>query len=119
MLKVKEGVVFKAFLPQVLGMLNALNKLSGSMRVNIVVTSGNDGKHSKESYHYKNLAIDIRIWGLSAEQIDNVMDKLQGLAFMGHTGYYDVVLEKDHIHAEFDENRWHRDLKKNKFRPVL
>ena len=119
MLKVKEGVVFKVLMPQVLGMFNALNKLSGSLRVNIVITSGNDGKHSKESYHYKNLAIDIRIWGLDKDQIDMIMDKLQGLAFRGHTSYYDVVLEKDHIHAEFDYNRWHRDLRANKLRLVL
>lgn len=63
-----------------------------------VVTSCNDGKHSRKSKHYRGDAFDIRIWTLpedariiAAERIADALGR-----------DFDVVFENDHIHVEYD-----------------
>ena len=63
-----------------------------------VVTSVCDGKHMQTSLHYMGLAMDIRTRDMKPEMIRPCVQELQealGLQF-------DVVLEGDHIHVEFD-----------------
>lgn len=79
-------------------MLITLDNLSNRIGKDIWITSANDGKHRKDSYHYKNLALDIRIWNLNKNDIDIIIRGLKE-----DNSYHDVVLEKDHIHCEFDE----------------
>lgn len=64
--------------------------------LDIVVTSTTDGKHMKTSKHYDIPcnAFDIRFWDL-LEAICRIIR-----AKLGH--HYDVVLEPDHIHIEWD-----------------
>ena len=69
----------------------------------MVITSGRervDGR-LQDSYHYQDLAYDIRITSLTKEQ--------QGLFHANlahrHGSDYDVLLKKNHIHIEFDERR--------------
>ena len=71
----------------------------------LVVTSINDGKHGDNSYHYRGLAFDCRTRYFSSPQMADdvafaVRRKLGRL--------YDVVVESDHIHVEFDERRAER-----------
>lgn len=55
-----------------------------------------DGKHKKGSRHYVGLAVDIRIWYVKNPQVfADSIKKLLGK-------HYDVVLEKTHIHVEYD-----------------
>lgn len=67
------------------------------MGYTMTITSGRDGVHSKNSKHYTGDAIDIRTRDMSdvkkvyAMLKENVDDKL-----------FDVVLESDHIHIEYD-----------------
>jgi len=63
----------------------------------LVITSANDGKHKEGSLHYKGLALDLRTWTLNGREV-MVHAKLQRA--LGDQ--YDVVLEKDHIHVEWD-----------------
>lgn len=61
-----------------------------------VITSALDGKHSKGSLHYKGLALDFRT---------RTLDDPQALATALATALgddYDVVLEGDHLHVEYD-----------------
>lgn len=64
-----------------------------------VMTSCKDGIHGRASLHYTGNAIDLRIWNLPGgkEKAPEVAKRLGEL--LG--GQYDVVLEKDHIHVEF------------------
>ena len=70
----------------------------------VVVTSGNDGKHMDTSLHYKNLALDFRTghnWDaplMSEDEARELCEELKARLGMG----FDVVLEKDHAHVEYD-----------------
>ncbi len=67
------------------------------------ITSANDSAHKEDSAHYRNRAFDIRIknivgvaeFPLVARQWVERMQILLG-------DDYDVLLEHDHIHVEFD-----------------
>ena len=65
----------------------------------LVVTSVCDGKHSERSLHYKGLALDIRTRTLKANKSEAVVVAHLKTALSPD---YDVVLEGDHIHIEYD-----------------
>jgi hypothetical protein len=62
----------------------------------LVVTSLNDAKHSNGSLHYRGRGADLRIWYLADPRAcaDALRDALHD--------DFDVVLEKTHIHLEYD-----------------
>ena len=64
----------------------------------MTITSANDGLHKKNSKHYKNEAIDIRTRDMSEQ--NKVLTKVWIKKWLGMN--YDVVLESDHIHIEYD-----------------
>lgn len=63
------------------------------------ITSADDSKHMPGSFHYIGLALDFRsyYWLDYIDQVE-LADKL---AFIVGDDF-DVVLEKDHIHVEYD-----------------
>lgn len=71
-----------------------------------VFTSGKDGKHKpksgRKSLHYDGLAGDFRTREIPPTILQRIVTrirkKLQEINQM-----YQVVLEKDHLHVEFDE----------------
>jgi hypothetical protein len=72
-----------------------------------VITSGNDGRHSTNSFHYRDLAIDLRANNISDNQAATIAADLQ--VRVGDD--YDVIFERfpnnpanDHIHLEYDPN---------------
>jgi hypothetical protein len=67
----------------------------------LVITSVMDGKHSKNSLHYKGYAFDCRIWYFDKNELPVVIEEIKKRL----TKEFDVVLEKDHIHIEYDINR--------------
>src|SRR4030042_3179698 len=82
-----------------------------------VLTSGNDATHSKDSWHYKNLGWDFRVWGIDnpdTKQIDEmeicaneIREELKSIDY-----HYDVIYKDkkpdgtyghtDHMHIEYD-----------------
>ena len=62
------------------------------------ITSASDGKHSPNSLHYCGQALDLRIRMLTGGQMETIRKQLT--IALGEQ--YDVVLEKDHFHIEFD-----------------
>lgn len=62
----------------------------------LVITSLNDGKHKKDSLHYSGKAADLRIWELQDPSLF-CAELAQALG-----DDFDVVLERDHIHLEYD-----------------
>jgi len=104
-LLVKRSVRFKTINPAVLFILKELLHMAIMRDISIVITSANDGKHRKDSLHYKDRAIDIRavdkykrIGSMDEEEALAVRALLQN--YLGSS--YDVVYEYDHIHIEYD-----------------
>ena len=64
----------------------------------LVVTSVMDGVHSKNSLHYKGLAFDTRTWYFTKSVLEDLLVCLR----IALGSDYDVVLEKDHFHIEYD-----------------
>lgn len=64
----------------------------------VVITSCLDGTHSEKSLHYKARAIDFRRFGLTMDEMLKVQQHTQKL--LGPD--FDVVLETDHFHIEYD-----------------
>ncbi len=62
-----------------------------------VITAGTDGKHMEGSLHYKGCALDIRTWNVAGRELQVKVELQQKLG-----KDYDVVLEKDHVHIEWD-----------------
>jgi len=63
-----------------------------------VITSASDGKHGPNSLHYSGQALDLRTRHIHGQGLQLVVDKLREA--LG--SQFDVVLESDHIHLEFD-----------------
>lgn len=75
-------------------------KIANGDSYEITITSARDGSHMKNSHHYVGLAIDIR-----SRDMSNVTDSAKWIdKFLNINGKsFDIVIENDHIHIEFDK----------------
>ncbi len=96
MLAFKKGV--KSNLP-VVTMLQVATEIYDTFGFDCVVTSLADGKHKPTSFHYKDLAVDLRTRHVdSRATLEQIIQSISNV--LGPD--YDVVLEGDHLHVEFD-----------------
>lgn len=76
----------------------------------LVITSTTEGQHMTNSLHAKGLAIDVRTRNLSyGDRTELFNDLTAALSQMG----FDIVLEGDHIHIEYDPKgteRWYTEV---------
>lgn len=95
----KPGVKTRGLQPEMLLGLVIIDGVWTRMAIGpVVVTSITDGKHGENSLHYKGQAVDIRIRDYLTETLGAVVNMCK--ESLGSD--YDVVLEKDHIHVEYD-----------------
>ena len=88
------------FLPEMVAIITALRLTAPLTTDNAVwITSANDGTHMKGSLHYKNRAFDVRT--LNLIDADTAAEWVEALKLVLGKDY-DVVLEHNHIHVEFD-----------------
>lgn len=100
-LKLKKSVDPAQIKPEVnLAITVALSIWSRQNEPNLVITSISDSKHSRTSLHYVGYAIDIRIRDLH-EQPENLVEALRSFL----PDCYDIILESDHIHLEY-QPKW-------------
>jgi hypothetical protein len=95
--KEKNGAEIAGITPEALLIIIVADgcfRLSGE---DCIVTSVTDGKHSSGSRHYSGNAVDFRLpsYATSALAIVNRMRSC-------FDEDYDVVIESDHIHVEYD-----------------
>ena len=112
MIMIKKGVVFHCLKKEILDLINLLDTFTNKINKNIWITAARNGKHRKDSYHYLDLALDIRRWNLTSKQIEQMRKYVEDTLGI----FYDFVLEKNHIHIEFDKRRYDRfveDILKN------
>lgn len=96
--RVKDGVVLELHpaLVRVLPVIDALHLARYGK--DVVITSGLEGPHKKGSLHFRGLAVDLRTrdYPLSAARAF-AQELRRGLG-----EDYNVVLEADHLHVEYD-----------------
>lgn len=98
---VKEGADIRGLRPEIVLGLAVAASVYASHGLVMVITEVTGAKHMEGSLHYRGLAADLRLPSRMSylESIDKiVLGQLKGA--LGPQ--WDVVLEKDHIHVEFD-----------------
>ena len=93
---IKNGVDLRGLSPQMAIAYTIACRCSGPD--DCVITSANDSKHGPNSLHYKGQALDLRTRHLNGQGLQAVYLKLK--ESLGEQ--FDVVLESDHIHVEWD-----------------
>lgn len=95
-MKLKEGVLIHEMTPQILLAIMIADRVFSEAGSPLVLTSVCDGTHKVGSLHYSGDAVDLRIWHLDDPQATaQVLRESLG-------ENYDVVLERTHIHVEYD-----------------
>ena len=94
----KDGVSVVGIKKEIISIIGFLSYVFYSMEKPLVITSCTDGKHMKGSKHYSGYAIDIRIRHLTQKETDSFIWRFK----FWYEKDYDIVLEKDHIHVEYD-----------------
>lgn len=97
-IQIKKGVRIRAMQPPVvLAISIAAGVYEYFSQESMTVTSLCEGHHKRGSAHYSGRAFDLRIWGLEND-IENIVKSLKH--DLGDE--FDVILESDHIHVEYD-----------------
>lgn len=107
MVSIKAGVQIAGMKPEILLAIIIADSIYSARRIPCVLTSVEDSTlHKSTSLHYKGLAVDIRLpsyYTLSDQTAVENLDEIVTAAISRALGKeYDVVLEKDHIHVEYD-----------------
>jgi len=98
MIYLKESVKTNGMAPEILLVVVIANEVYAEQGYECVITSITDGKHGTASLHYIGHAIDLRTRHVAMEvEKQSIVQALK--TRLG--SQYDVVLEKDHIHIEF------------------
>ncbi|HZV07171.1 MAG TPA: hypothetical protein VE999_18965 [Gemmataceae bacterium] len=101
MLLLKPGVRVAGLRPEILIAIIAAERVCADMGVDCVITACVDGVHQAGSLHYCGLAVDLRSRDFRPGNADKAIARLKQC--LGTD--YDVVLETDHIHIEFQQKQ--------------
>jgi hypothetical protein len=104
MLALKPGVDVRGIAPEILLGLTILAEVLWKHGIPTVVTSCRDGDHMVGSKHYVGLAVDVRLPSrFSVLPNIDLMLLMEARESLGEQ--YDLVLEKDHLHLEYDPRK--------------
>jgi hypothetical protein len=92
---IKAGVDISRLNREIRRALPVISRVIKDCGEELVITSTFEGNHSPGSLHYCNDAVDIRSPGKRIQKVQNDIKERLGKD-------YDVVLESDHIHVEYD-----------------
>lgn len=104
--KLKPGAhVYSACQPLIWAQ-DILDAYYAALGLELVITSGHDGLHSRQTAHYQDQAWDLRIWGFptsiwkstraAGARLVELLNK-----HCPYDGAFFLVLEKDHFHLEW------------------
>lgn len=94
----KENVFLCVLQPEIRMAIKVFYNLYLDIGLPLVVTSTNEGAHSTGSLHYSGNACDIRTRDIDIETLQELVKEAKFQ--LGED--YDVVLEPNHIHLEYD-----------------
>ena len=95
MIAIKPGVKVGGIKPEILLAINIAREAWPD--ATLTITSVVEGVHMNGSLHPKGYAVDLRL-PAEADHREKVVGDLRALLQTD----YDVILEKDHIHIEYD-----------------
>jgi len=101
MLLLKPGVRVAGLRSEILLAVVAAERVCAEMGVDCVVTACVDGVHKAGSLHYCGLAVDLRSRDFRPGDLDKAIARIRQC--LGAD--YDVVLENEHVHVEFDQKQ--------------
>lgn len=99
----KPGVDFSGLSQEIVEAVWQASTHFAAMNLDMIVTSGRDGKHKPTSYHYSGDAVDFRSKHVPRSKVVHLRD-----AIAKHVGpRYDVLLEnlggeQEHYHMEYN-----------------
>lgn len=96
-MKIKPGASIKGLRPEMVLACSIIDSLFIEAAIEFVITEGTGGKHGPGSLHYVGLAIDVRSRDIPGQVLPTLLaDMKENLG-----AEFDVVMETDHIHVEF------------------
>ena len=99
MIRFKSGVRLDLLCPQMVLAASVVDAVYAKHDViDCVITSGSDGVHSPGSYNGKGGALDFRTRNVPTTLRNAVAQEI-GVSLGDN---FDVVLERDHLHVEYD-----------------
>lgn len=101
MISLKPGVRITGLRNEALFATTVAQSIFVDEGYDMTITSGTDGSHSRGSKHYCGDAFDLRTRHLASGMAAKIRDKLAEA--LGEE--FDVILERTHIHVEFDPKR--------------
>lgn len=97
-LEIKSGVRVQGLRPETLLAIQVIEGAYRDAGISVAtLTAAIDGKHMPGSLHYVGCAVDFRIRDIPQEQ----REPLRASIARRLTSDYDVVLEGDHFHIEY------------------
>ena len=96
-MSIKKGAEVNGLRPEMVIALMIAGGVYSEYDIECVLTEGSGAKHGNASLHYVGLAIDLRTRNIPANLREEIADRIRRA--LGEQ--YDVVLESDHIHIEY------------------
>lgn len=97
-MRIKSGVLLESLSPQMVLAALIVDRAYSDHAHECTITSGSDGKHKAGSLHYVGDALDFR----TRDVEEAVMTELVATIKERLGENYDVVVEADHLHCEYD-----------------
>lgn len=97
-MNLKPGISIRGIRPEVVLALSVAREVFMNVGAELTITSCTEGRHSRGSRHYTGLAADLRTRHLPHAKLEQIVPLLKQK--LG--AEFDVVLEADHIHIEYD-----------------
>ena len=102
MLRIKDNSIqAHSLAPQLLLAIFIADQVFAERASECVITALADGSHSSTSLHYAGCAVDLRTRHLGPGHAQIIHKELRGRLNMD----WDVLLEPDHIHIEYQPKR--------------
>ena len=99
-MRFKPGISIEGIKPELLaGLMVADDIFHREFKAEMTITAVTDGKHMTNSKHYTGHAVDIRTRDLSRPEA--ILSRLN----QELDEWYDIVMESDHIHFEYDTHK--------------
>lgn len=97
-LSIKPDVRVRGISNEILLAIMVAQSVFEAFQKDLTITSITDGDHKAGSLHHTGEAVDLRSRDIDGTVLMQILTQLR--AQLG--GSFDVVLEKDHIHVEYD-----------------